>query len=198
MKTKTISIYEFSELSQEAKEHAIEQYREGNTEIFWASEILESLKGLFENCSGVKLKDYSLGEYNSWIRVDFTNEEVENLSGKRAMAWIENNLLCNIRIPENSFALNGTRRKLAQYGQYYRAGMIKSCPFTGYWADDDFLESLLKDIKEGCDLKTAFEGLATEYQKIINNEIEYQNSEEYIAEHMDANNYEFDEEGNRI
>jgi len=76
--------------------------------------------------------------------------------------------------------------------------MIKSCPFTGYWADDDFLESLLKDIKEGCDLKTAFEGLATEYQKIINNEIEYQNSEEYIAEHMDANNYEFDEEGNRI
>jgi len=113
MKTKTISIYEFSELSQEAKEHAIEQYREGNTEIFWASEILESLKGLFENCSGVKLKDYSLGEYNSWIRVDFTNEEVENLSGKRAMAWIENNLLCNIRIPENSFeAKIGTIRTI--------------------------------------------------------------------------------------
>lgn len=198
MKTKTINIYSFSELSQEAREHAIEQYREGNTEILWASEIFESLKGLFENCNGVKLKDYSLGECNSWLSVSFTNDEVENLSGKRAMAWIENNLLCNIRIPENSFAMNGTRLKLAQYGQYYRAGMIKPCPFTGYCADDDFLDSLLKDIKEGSDLKTAFEGLASEYQKIINNEIEYQNSEEYIAEHFETNEYEFDEEGNRI
>ena len=194
MRTKTIEIYSINELSDEAKEHAIQEYRENNQEIFWADEILESLKGLFKNCSGVFLKNYSLGEYNSWIMVDFTNEEVENLSGKRAMAWVENNLLSHIRIPYSG----EKRKKLSQYGQYYRAGMIKPCPFTGYCADDDFLDSLLKDIKEGADLKTAFEGLASEYQKIINNEIEYQNSEEYIVEHMEANEYEFDKEGNRI
>jgi hypothetical protein len=198
MKTKTINIYSFNELSNEAKDHAIQQYRESNTEIFWADETIESLKGLFKNCSCVSLKDWSLGESNSWIRVSFTNDEVEELSGKRAMAWVENHLLSNIRIPCNSFALNGTRKKLAQYGSYYHAGMIKPCPFTGYCADDDFLDDLIKEIKSGTDLKTAFEGLATVYQKIINNEIEYQNSEEYITERFEANEYEFDEEGNRI
>ncbi len=200
MRTETRNIYTFNELSKEAKEKAIEQYRKDHCqdEIFWANETLDSLKGLFKNCDGVSLKDYSLGEYNSYIKISFTNEEAENLSGKRAFAWIENNLLSNIRIPENSFSLNGTRRKLAQYGQYYRAGMIKPCPFTGYCADDDFLASLLNDIKDGTDLKTAFEGLATEYQKIINDEIEYQNSDEYISEQLEINDYEFDEEGNLI
>lgn len=198
MRTETRNIYTFEELSEEAKQKAIEEYRNNNTEIFWQDETLESLKALFDNCSGVKLKDYSLGEYHSWITVEFTNEEAENFSGKRALAWIENNLLSNIRIPENSFTMNGTRRKLAQYGQYYRAGLIKPCPFTGYCTDDDFLDDLIKEVKDGSDLKTAFEGLATTYQKIINNEIEYQNSEEYISEQLTENEYEFTEEGERV
>ena len=194
MKTKTINIYSFSELSESAKDHAIRQYREGNTEIFWQDEILESLKGLFEKCTGVSLKNWSLGDQNSWIKINFTQDEAGELSGKRAMAWIENNLLVNIRIP-----YKGKRREeLRQYGKYYRAGMIPPCPFTCYCADDDFLDSILKDIKEGADLQTAFQGLASEYQKIINDEIESQNSEEYIADHFDANEYEFDQEGNRI
>lgn len=198
MREINVKLFKINELSDEAKEYAIEKYRENNYEIFWQRELLESLKGLFENCNGVKLKDYSLGEYQSWIKVEFSQDEVENLSGKRALAWIENNLLYNIRIPENSLSVKGTRYKLAQYGSYYRAGMIKPCPFTGYCADEDFLDSLLKDIKEGTDLKTAFEGLASEYQRIINAEIEDQNRDEYIIEHMEANEYEFTEDGEQI
>jgi len=198
MRTQTINIYSFDELSEEAKEKALNDYREGITEIFWADEILESLKGLFKKCSGVSLKDYSLNEYNSWICVEFAHDETENLSGKRAIAWLENNLLVNIRISDNSFAMNGTRRKLAKYGQYYRAGMITSCPFTGYCADDDFLQDLISEVKQGTDLKTAFEGLAVTYQKLIQNEQEYQQSEEYIKEHFEMNNYEFDKDGNLI
>jgi len=194
MKTKTINIYSFNELSEEAKEKALQDYREEQTEIFWIDETIESLKGLFKNCDGISLKDYSLGEYQSWLKVDFTNEEVENFTGKRAFAWLENNLLSNIRI-----SYYGEKRKeLRQYGQYYRAGMIKPCSFTGYCADDDLLDDLIKEVKEGCDLKTAFEGLASTIQRIIQNEVEYQNSEEYIAEHFEANEYEFDEEGNII
>jgi hypothetical protein len=198
MRTKTIKIYSFNELSEEAKENALREYRDNNTEIFWESETLESLKGLFENCNGVSLKDYSLGEYQSCIEISFTNEEVEEFTGKRAMAWLENNLLSNIRIPFNSFAVNGTRKKLAQYGQYYRGGMIKPCPFTGYCVDDDFIDSLVKDIKGGDDLKSAFENLASVYQKIIQNEVEYQNSEEFIADYFESNDVEFDEAGERI
>ena len=206
MRTITKNIYTFNELSEEAKEKTIFDYREGTTEIFWADEILESLKGLFENCSSVELKDYSLGEYNSSIDVRFYNEETEEISGKRAFAWIENNLLCNIRykqgishIKERVWTSDCVKSVDRKDGYFLNnAGKIKECPFTGYYADDDFLDSLLKDIREGADLKTAFEGLASEYQKIINNEIDYQNSEEYIIEHMEANNYKFDENGEMI
>ena len=175
MKTKTINIYSFDELSEEAKEKALQDYKERNTEIFWMDETIESLEGLFKNCDGISLKDYSLGEYHSWIRVDFTNEEVENFTGKRAMAWLENNLLSNIRV-----SYYGDKRKeLRQYGKYYYAGQIKPCPFTGYCVDDDLLDDLIKEVKEGSDLKTAFEGLASTVQRIIQNEVEYQNSNEY-------------------
>jgi hypothetical protein len=198
MRTQTINIYSFDELSEEAKEKALNDYREGMTEIFGIDETVESLKGLFKNCNGITLKNWSLGDCQSWLNVTFENDEIGDFTGKRAMSWIENNLLVNIRIPENSFAMNGTRRKLAQYGQYYRAGMIKCCPFTGYCADDDFLQDLISEVKQGTDLKTAFEGLAVTCQKLIQNEQEYQQSEEYIKEHFEMNNCEFDEDGNLI
>ena len=68
---RTISVYKFEELSDESKKHAFEEYRNTNTEVFWAQETIDSLKGLFANCSGVKLKDYSLGEYHSSIDIEF-------------------------------------------------------------------------------------------------------------------------------
>jgi len=194
MRTKTINIYTFDELSEESKQSAIEEYRKNQTEIFWMDEIVQSLKSLFENCDGISLKDWSLGDYRSWIEIDFTNEEVENFTCKRAMAWIENNLLSNIRVPY----YGNKRKELRQYGKYYYAGKIKPCPFTGYCADEDYLDELIKDIKSGTDLKTAFKNLAYTCQKLIQNEWEYQQSEEYIIEHFEANEYEFDEDGNRI
>lgn len=205
MRTQTIKIYKFNELSKKAKEYAIEQYRNKNSEIFWADETIESLKSLFNACNGVKLKDYSLGEYNSSLEVEFSYDEVGELSGKRAFAWIENNLLCNIRIKKGIDNLKNrvwlsdcVKNPKHKQGAFIRfEGTIKDCPFTGYCADDVFLDSLLKDIKQGCDLKTAFEGLATTYQKIIQNEIEYQNSDEYIIEHMECNDYEFTKDGER-
>ena len=198
MRTQTINIYSFNELSEEAQEKALNDYRESITEIFWADEIIESLKGLFEKCNGITLKDWSLGDCQSWLRVSFDRDEIGDFTGKRAMSWIENNLLINIRIPENSLSMNGTRRKLAKYGQYYRAGMIEPCPFTGYCSDDDFLQDLISEVKQGTVLKTAFEGLAVTCQKLIQNEMEYQQSEEYIKEHFEMNNCEFDEDGNLI
>jgi len=190
-----ITVFSITELSEKAKEKAIENYRSKNYEIFNANEIFESLKTLFEVCNGVRLNDYSLGEYNSYLDIQFNRDEVGELSEKRALAWIENNLLCELRIPDG---IHAKYRDYMRYGQYYRANMIQPCPFTGICYDEDFLQSLLKDIKEGSTLKEAFEGLASEYQRIINNEIEYQNSEAYIVEHMEVNEYEFTEEGEQI
>jgi len=168
MKTKTINIYSFDELSEEAKEKALQDYRERQTEIFWMDETIESLKGLFKNCSGVSLKDYSLDKYNSWIHIEFTNDEVEEFTGKRALAWIENNLLSNIRYKwginyiKDRVWTSDCVKSLRKDGYFiHLADTKKDCPFTGYYADDDLLDDLIKEIKSETDLKTAFEGLAS-------------------------------------
>jgi hypothetical protein len=193
---KTISVYQFNELSAKAQETAIENYRNKHydQEVFWASEMVDSLKGLFKVCDGIKLKDYSLGDQRSSIDVEFSQDEAGNLSGKRAFAWIENNLLSNIRIP----FYGDKRKELRKYGRSYYAGNIKPCPFTGYCFDENLLESLLNDIKDGTDLKTAFEGLAQVYEKQFNAEQDYQNSDEYIKEQLTDNDYDFTLEGHRI
>lgn len=193
---KTITIYQFNELTQEAQQRVIENYRNTNVnhEYFWANEMLESLKGLFNVCDGIKLKDYSLGDQRSFIDVEFSQEEAGKLSGKRAFAWIENNLLSKIRVPYYGNA----RQDLKKYGNAYYAGHVKPCPFTGFYFDENLLESLLKDIKEGSTLKTAFEGLAQEYEKTLNNEIEYVNSDEYIRQELRENDDNFTAEGNQI
>lgn len=186
-------VYKFNELTPEAQEIVIENYRvrQSNFDLPWIEDIVQSLKALVVNTRGVRLRDYSIGEYKSYIKVSFDNSDAENLSGKRAFAWLENNLINDYRIP---FTGN-MRKEYRKYGEYYRAGMIKSCPFTGYCADDDYIDSLYEDIKSGCTLKEAFENLATVAQRLIRNEIEAQNSDECIREHIEANDYEFTEDG---
>ncbi len=198
MRKETLKIYQINELSKEAKEKALNDYRDNQTEIFWQEELFESLKALFNACYGVKLVNYSLGLDHSHIRIEFNHEETENLSGKRAFAWLENNLLNSLRIPFTGLTTEGSKRnKLSHYGNHYRAGMITPCAFTGYCADEDFIQALQDTIKKGLTLKEAFEGLAGTYEKILNAEQDEQNKESYIVDHMEANNYEFLENGKR-
>ena len=188
---KTINVYEFNELNDDAKKKAIEFYRDNNydREIPWMEETIDSLRAIIDN-SGLSLDDWSLGTCNSWIRVGFT-EDIEDISGKRAISWLENNLLNDLRVP-----YYGKKRKdLAQYGKYYRPGKIPPCPFTGYCGDDDFLYSLIEDINSGMTIKDSFENLACKCQEIISGEEDYQNSDEYIAEFLENNSCEYTQEG---
>lgn len=194
---KTLSVYQFNELSDDAKQRAIEDYRDRNYEIQGSHEMFDSLEALFEKCSDVSLGRYELGLSQSWLRVSF-EQNIDDFSGKRAMAWLENNLLSKLRIPWTSYRIQNRRRELAKYGKSYRAGMIKPCPFTGICYDDDFLYALQKSIREGDTLKEAFEGLACEYQRTLNAEYEYENSDEYIREALGNELHEFFEDGRMV
>lgn len=203
MKTIELKIYSFDELSHEAKEKAIQQYRENNIEFFWLDEIFESLQSLFSSCYNINVFDYHLDVSNSRLKVKFSYDEIANFTGKRALAWIENNLLCNIRykhgiryIKKRIWKSDCVKNPQKLDGAFINlAGKIKECPFTGYCTDDDFLSRLLDDIKSGSTLKEAFEALASEYQKILNAEIDFQNSDEYISDYLIQNDYEFLESG---
>jgi hypothetical protein len=192
VRTIEVKLYKFEELGEKAKARALEDWKGKQTEIFWADETIDSLKALIKSAE-LKLKDWGIGAYShSYVRLE--SFEGEDLTGKRALAWLENNLLAGLRIP-----YRGAKRwELARYGSYYRAGMIKPCPFTGYCADDDFLDELRKDIKEGSTVKEAFEALADKARRMLENELDAQQSEEYFKEHADANDYEFTEDGKHV
>jgi hypothetical protein len=198
MRTITKNIYKFSELEPDAKKFALEQWKNDSVNPFFEdhkSEIMDSLKGLFKHCYGVSLKDWQIGAYcYSSIKVSFNQDEAAELTGKRAFAWIENNLLSELRIPYKG----EKRRDLAKYGSYYRPGMIKPCPFTGLCYDDDLMDDLKDSIRSGMTLKESFLALGDKAQKIMEDELDSMQTEEYLEDISEANGYEYDERGGRV
>ena len=59
MKTIEINVYSFNELSDDAKENAIEQYRENHYEFFWSDDYFDSAKKCLD-VFNAKLIDYSI------------------------------------------------------------------------------------------------------------------------------------------
>jgi hypothetical protein len=107
------------------------------------------------------------------------------------MAWLENNLLGKLRIPWKGQARTSVRK----YGKYYRPGLIHSCPFTGFHADDVYIEALREAVRSGDTLKEAFEGLANECARLLEEEAEYQASEESFVVCSQSNETQFTEDG---
>ena len=192
MKTKTIIIYTAQELREECPEgfeRALENWRASVQEDpSWVSEIVDSFKAVFK-AAGLTLKNYSIGGHGTGCTVE--SFDAEDLSGPRAWAWLENNLLDRLRIPWSGKG----RWKNAKYGRDYRPGMIPPCPLTGYCFDDDLLDDLRDSIRGGMTIKDAFRALADKAAKLIEEEMEAQCSEDYFLDHADANGYEYDENG---
>ena len=209
MKTIETTVYSANELKAQfpdAFERALKHYQDGcdrSGEIPWQAEIFDSLKGLFE-AAGVKLKNYNLGaSWNRGNNIDaiFSQDEAGELTGARAFAWIENNILAPLRIP-----WTGARRwKMARHNlayvscgncRPYSAGLVPPCPFTGYCADESFIDGLLKAVRSGDTLKEAFEGLTSTYATLIEEEMEQERSEETFLDR--ASDWQFTEDGDQF
>lgn len=210
----TIKVYSASELKElfpEGFESAHKSWCEDHaSDIFWQNEIIESMKALFEK-SGVNLRDYSIGDSNSWLKCEISSYEYDSdednsigtgdLTGNQAYAWIKENLIDGAKFKRVNYKYeNESGRKVSgwRYDLTKVNGESWSCEFTGVCYDHDFIDSLLDDIKSGCTLHEAFCNLASEAQKLTNNEIEDQMSESYFVNHADANDYKFTESGQQV
>lgn len=131
MREITVKLYQFDELSDDAKEKAREWWKRlEDQETYYIEEIADSLKKLFEKAN-MPLKDWSLGPYNQNNFVKFYMEEnTKELQGKRALAWIENNLLYKLRISEKEY--RNKRKDYFRYGDSYRIGKIKPVPLREF------------------------------------------------------------------
>ena len=192
MRIEQVNLYKFEDLSEDSKSNAIDKWREDNSSVILGeSELLDSLKTLFIYAF-IELVDHSLGLERSYLETDLS-EDVSNLSSARALGWLENNLFCNLRISRSEYLKN--RKSYLKYGSDYRIGKIKPSALTGYSSDESFLEDLTESIQNGRTLGDAFNKLANKFESLLKADYKEQNSEEYIAEHISMNEYEFTEDG---
>lgn len=190
MRTLTKTIYTVNELSPRAFRRAHEEYAASARECPWQAETMHSLKATVER-AGLSISDYCVGPYNRGNFIKLRDFKAADLTGARAMAWMENNLLGKLRVP-----WTGKRRcELAQYGAHYRPGLVKPCPLTGYFADDDMLDSICEALRGGDTVREAFEGLADVAARIMEDELEAATSADGFRETAEANEWEYDEDG---
>ena len=214
MKTIEIKLYKFEELSEEAKQTAISEYRgKGIDTQYMYDEAYESVKAFNEL--------FGLREGNrSWLDFDTTNIDVPvyEMEGLRLRTWLMNNVWSEIFTPKwiasietaSSTAMvkhNRVKPKLLSngvvYNPYYSGYQLEcSCPFTGLCYDMDLLDPVLNFIaykSPECFNRMDFDDLLTECFSTLKNtlesEVEYANSDEAIEEAIEANDYDFTEYG---
>jgi len=178
MRTIRTKVYKFAELSEEAKENAINNIRDkqGEDGYFWGDDCIESLKGFAKhfNC---ELRGYSF-DWDSAGRSRVTFEVpdyMEDMAKEDLKIGIESMGSYN---PET----------LKGHGE---------CKFTGYMADENAADgariAFYKDGERDV-LQLLIAGFNTWIQACVA-DYEHQQSDEAIIEDIEANDYEFYKDG---
>ena len=204
----TIKVYDIKELKEQfpdAFEKVLNRWQNNTEEVFWTDEIIESLKETFKS-AGLTLNNWSLGGQGSYVKFTMPtywseladcDVLVEEYEGRRALNWLKDAF--GLKSVKRVNYIGHDKKKHFRYDVVKLDGKDWSCEFTGYCADHDYLDSLLDDVsKGGCNLEDAFRNLADVCGRLIEQEIEYQQSEEYFLEHAEINDFQYTEHGVRL
>ena len=226
MRTAEVKIYSFDELSDEAKERAHANWLNEGHEHFWAGEARDTIKA-FESEFGVTIRNWRYDSSGYGYDIDFggISDEVLELSGNRARAWIWNNHGDMLIEPTMHYyeIKDGKRYNVVgPHSRKYRSKVFfdrvydGTCPLTGVCFDCDALDPIAyfafgvewseKDRKRVASSRRLSHDNATTIEDLIRecvdslfqslqNDCEAQETMEYFADHCAANNYEFDEDG---
>lgn len=157
---KTITTYSFSELSNQAKETAISNYRSKGFEYAWQDENHDSLNA-FCDLFGVKVKDWNISTWgHSYITTDADNGHFRGWNKAKVNA-----------IPEF---------------------------LTGYCLDCDYIETFKKEFERTGNALGAFEDAIDAGLSAWVQDMEWQESDEYTIDCIEANEYQFLENGMMI
>lgn len=201
--SRTITVYTLAELKAQfpkAYERAYERWKAQDHDIPWQKETMDSLKAVIA-AAGAELRDWSIGPWvNSYVVIRFASDEVANFTGRRAFAWLEAHVFGPLREPWRPFT-DPRRRKLAEYNLAYRSchppgkrtfyepGRVNPCPFSGYVADEVYLDALVKSVREGRRLGLALTDLADEARKMMEDDVEQAENEESFEANNETSEY---------
>ncbi len=206
-----LKLLKFNELSDEAKQTAIENYRNKGYEPAWTEENRQTLEA-FEEVFPIQISKWSYGGRGEGVIYSIVGDHIEDVSGQRLATYLWNNYRRDLfkgkyyghlsesdkhgnKIPVSKEHPIGKRH----VKRYSKIILDTTCVLTGYYMDDvilkpiyEFLERPIKGVTFSDLLDDCFDA----WIKGCNDDIEHQNSDEYIAEHLEANDYEFTSDGN--
>ena len=197
MRTIERKIYHYDELSDKAQKVAIESMRDEISNVRIESDAYEYRNTLdkIEHIFGVKVYNWNVNEYDPYFRFEFTNieEDTEN-EPRLLLRYLNTNVLPYI---------DNKRRYYSKTARVSRKSRILSnesydyC-LTGCWCDDavdNALNNIGQSLKKHLNAREFVESILEGFFKQWQNDYEYSNSDECIAEDIVANDYEFFEDG---
>ena len=198
----TIKIYEFDELAQDVQRKLIVKEFNNLDIDFIVDEWLNTVKAIGE-LLGDQRPHYEVGYgCHNYLHFNNHNEPDEELTGIRAMAWIQNNWI-NYAYKGKYFSTPFRKcEKSPEHpaGIYYKHRYSKimlqldNCPFTGVCYDCCFGEAwneYKEEIRQGKQL-TVNDFVSILQEKLIDDitqEIDYRYSDEGIKKELSENEY---------
>lgn len=171
--TITKNVYQFHELPADTQSHILQRWRNDNY-FPWDEEWRDSLNGFCQIAPIVNVK-WEVGIWGrSFATCEVRDEAVSELSGIRAWKWLLNNGLFDEKL------ISG------------------NCPFTGYCGDEDLLDAIRKAKVNPAgiiSLHELFNDCLHSWAMAYEADMEYFHSEKAIIEEIEANEYEFYENG---
>lgn len=177
METRTYNVYEYSELSERAKETARSNHA-ANNGYAWADEALKSIKALAEHFGG-KLVRYDV-DWGDSVPCSPPKFDMPEYDPEDTDAYLEIKALVDQLGDFDPNTLKGTGE----------------CVLTGFCMDEDAIDGLRKAWHDGeRDLTALMEAAYDTWLKGCQDDYQHLYSDEEFADHCEANNYRFTEDG---
>lgn len=202
MKTISIQLFSFNELSKEAQKKAIEKHYDINVDHGWWEFVYDDFKEQARN-EGFDIDRMYFSGF--WSQGDGAMFEYSGLDDKLLHDFVDNILIGTEHLSpmRKQWLLNNVyiSGKGNQRGHYYHN---KSCSHSIYWEINNgdlhwttnfyqWLESFCEDFEEF--VINRYDDLCSSLYTSLQNEYEYLTSEEAIKETIIINEYDFTEDG---
>jgi len=182
-KTRTITVYTFSELSEDAKENAIENLADINVDYYWWSSIYEELKNIGFECN----------DFEIYHHCKLTATESYRTIAQKILE--QHDQICDTYTLAVQFIedLQNLIYKLERLSDMYHSGRHQD--HREQWLSKK-IDELENQIEE---LESEFHNdMENDYRLMLEKEWDYLTTEEAIVDTIETMDYEFDKNGNLV
>ena len=201
MRTIETKVYQYEELSEQAKENARNSLRDRLSENRIDAEAYDYRNTLkkIEEIFGIKVRDWSVNGYSpTYFRFYFVNldEDMEN-EPKFLLRYLNRFVIPCIDTRVTYYAKNHYENHKKRKSRIISYQKYDFC-ITGAWTDiavDDALNNIKESIMQGKSARDFVSDILDNFFKQWNKDCEYAYSDESIEDEIMGNGYEFLENG---